>query len=176
MRIDESASAAIPSPLTTFSVNEGLEVVFRLLGLKLTEAFGKSYSRHTDADVIVEYLHPFLVTGLPASTLSALAKVTSIFRNKDHIQALGMSPSTFYRVQRTPDERLTGSQTSQTYQFAELYAHALDVLGTREMADAWFQTPARILSHQKPIDLIATQPGSQKVRQYLTQMDYGVYS
>jgi putative toxin-antitoxin system antitoxin component (TIGR02293 family) len=155
---------------------EWLAAVFKILGLGLKEAFGSGYKPREDRDLTIEFLHPFLIKGLPASSLTALAGVTTIFRIKEHIQVLGMSPSTFYRVQRTPNERLTGSQTSQTYQFAEIYAQALDVLGTREAADSWFQTPAKMLGYTKPIDLISTQPGWQKVRQYLTQMDYGVYS
>ncbi len=161
---------------SSLSAIKRLEFVLNLLGLGFSAEFRKQNKIQANTDIVIDFLHPLLMSGLPASTLIALASATTIFREKGNIPILGMSPSTFYRLQKTPDERLTTAQTAYAFQFAELYTQALDVLGTKEAADNWLQAPARILSNQKPIDLITTQPGLQKVQQYLTQMDYGVYS
>jgi putative toxin-antitoxin system antitoxin component (TIGR02293 family) len=163
-------------PATKNSEIRILESVLGLLGIGLSDAIGSKYKMRPDADIMVEFLHPFLAEGLKASVLLSLARSTSIFRTKQYIEVLGMSPSTFYRIQKKPEERLTNSQTAQTYEFAELYAKAHEIFGSTEVADSWFQTPARQLSDEKPIELLTTPPGLQRVRDYLAQIDYGVYS
>ncbi|WP_273142238.1 antitoxin Xre/MbcA/ParS toxin-binding domain-containing protein [Halomonas sp.] len=59
--------------------------------------------------------------------------------------------------------------------FAEILTRAKDVLGDREEAKRWMNTPAMGLEGRKPIDLITTQAGYELVDDFLTRLDYGVY-
>lgn len=59
--------------------------------------------------------------------------------------------------------------------FNELLALAIDVLGGREVANAWLHTPALGLSGARPIDLLSSARGSDQVRDFLLRLQHGVY-
>src|SRR5262249_5557302 len=64
---------------------------------------------------------------------------------------------------------------SRTWKFAEIVARATPVFGSQAAAEKWLNEPARALGGKKPIELLATQPGTQLVEDLLQQIDYGVY-
>ena len=58
---------------------------------------------------------------------------------------------------------------------AEILAKASAILGSREDAERWLESPAIALNRQCPIDLLATRAGAEIVENFLSQLEYGVY-
>ncbi|MNO09520.1 hypothetical protein D3C81_2327520 [compost metagenome] len=50
------------------------------------------------------------------------------------------------------------------------------MLGDRQQAVNWMTSPAMGLEGKAPIDLLTTQMGFELVEDFLTRMEYGVYS
>lgn len=59
---------------------------------------------------------------------------------------------------------------------AEVTKLAICVLGTRELAQAWLNTPALALDGQRPVDLLGNEPATKSVVDLLMRIEYGVYS
>lgn len=57
----------------------------------------------------------------------------------------------------------------------EILAQAQKVFGDQDTAEAWLATPAVSLDNQRPIDLMASDPGAEAVQTHLTRLEYGVY-
>ena len=57
-----------------------------------------------------------------------------------------------------------------------LHDQAIEVLGSKDIADEWFETPSPWLDGRTPIDLTDTAKGVAEVEAYLTRIFYGVYS
>ena len=55
-------------------------------------------------------------------------------------------------------------------------AKASDIFGSQEEAERWLDSPAIGLNQHRPIDLLATPAGLEIVEDYLTRIEYGVYS
>ncbi len=49
------------------------------------------------------------------------------------------------------------------------------VLGTREAARDWLNTPNRALAGARPVDLLNTSDGEVRVLQVLGRIEHGVY-
>ena len=67
-------------------------------------------------------------------------------------------------------------QAGRTWQFTEILAHATKVLGSQGAAEHWLKRPAVGLNQNSPIDLLATPAGTRMVNDYLTRIEYGVYT
>jgi putative toxin-antitoxin system antitoxin component (TIGR02293 family) len=59
---------------------------------------------------------------------------------------------------------------------AEILDYATRVLGTEELARRWLHEPAIGLDGRRPIDLLETADGRQLVEDYLTRIEFGVYT
>jgi putative toxin-antitoxin system antitoxin component (TIGR02293 family) len=59
---------------------------------------------------------------------------------------------------------------------ARIIALATEVLGDREKASSWLQTPNRALNGKIPLEEIETDPGYQSVEEVLHAIGYGMYS
>ena len=59
---------------------------------------------------------------------------------------------------------------------AQVTELAVRVLGTRELARAWLNTPALALDGKLPIDLLDNETATQSVMDLLIRIEYGVYS
>jgi putative toxin-antitoxin system antitoxin component (TIGR02293 family) len=57
-----------------------------------------------------------------------------------------------------------------------ILAHATRVFGSLETAECWLKQPAIGLGQKCPIDLLATLAGRKVVVDYLTRIEYGVYT
>ena len=123
--------------------------------------------------------HELLKKGLPAISLKALAgSVPFLLSSKDEVleQAVGISLRTYQRRLKDTNKALNAEQSNRVWRFAEIVAKASDVLGGQERAVAWMMQPAIGLDQRRPIDLVGTVAGAELVEDYLTRMDYGVYT
>jgi putative toxin-antitoxin system antitoxin component (TIGR02293 family) len=55
-------------------------------------------------------------------------------------------------------------------------AKAAEVFGSMEAAEIWMSKPAMGLDGHRPIDLLQTAQGAEIVNDFLTRLEYGVYS
>ena len=57
-----------------------------------------------------------------------------------------------------------------------LRAMAEKVFGSRETATRWFHAKALGLDGARPVDLLRSRAGRERVRVFLVRLDYNVYS
>lgn len=122
--------------------------------------------------------HEVLLRGLPADALLHLVAAVSFLERGDALKkAVGLSLRTLQR-HRAKSARpvLSVEQGNRAWRFAEIFAHAADVMGSEAAAEAWMNAPAIGLANRKPIDLLATSAGVEAVEEHLTRLEYGVYT
>lgn len=121
--------------------------------------------------------HDMLLKGLPADALLHLVSTVTFLKEGDTLQnAIGLSLRTLQRHKaRRVSQPLSVEQSNRTWRFAEIFAHAVDVMGSDAAAERWMNTPAIGLDNRKPVDLLATSAGVEAVDEYLTRLEYGVY-
>jgi putative toxin-antitoxin system antitoxin component (TIGR02293 family) len=121
-------------------------------------------------------VHASLSSGLPVSAVPKLRSHLHILQwGLVVVEALGMSLRTAQRLEDAKDKHLSPEQSSRAWKFAEVLARATSVLGSQAAAEEWLNKPARAFEGKRPIELLATQTGTQLVEDFLEQMDYEVY-
>jgi putative toxin-antitoxin system antitoxin component (TIGR02293 family) len=123
-------------------------------------------------------VHQTLLRGLPGSALMALVgRFRVLPRSGKRLEdAVGVSLRTMQRKKGDAAKRLSTEQAGRTWQFAEILARATKALGSQEAAEHWLARPAIGLDRACPIDLLATPVGAKFVDDYLTRIEYGVYT
>lgn len=122
--------------------------------------------------------HEILLRGLPAGALLHLVAAVGFLEEDGALKkAVGLSLRTLQRHKaKSADDLLSLEQSNRAWRFAEIFAHAIDVMGSEEAAEEWMNKAAIGLSNRKPIDLLATSAGVEAVEEYLTRLEYGVYA
>ncbi len=121
--------------------------------------------------------HDLIMKGLSSRALVHLVSNVTILSSGDALnKAIGMSIRTLQRRKTETDRALSTEQSSRAWRFAEILAQATDVLGDQEAAEAWLLAPAIGLDNRRPIDLLSSAAGAEAVENYLTRMEYGVYT
>ncbi len=121
-------------------------------------------------------LHSMMEKGFPSDLVITFVQSYSQFR--DHqvfAKIIGLSDRTVQRRIKKP-EPLTAEQTNSTWRLATVLSKAEEVLGDRQQAVNWMTSPAMGLEGRAPLDLLTTQMGFELVEDFLTRMEYGVYS
>ena len=67
-------------------------------------------------------------------------------------------------------------QNRRTGKYADILAKAAKQLGTIDAAESWLAEPAMGLDQRRPIDLLSTPEGVQLVEEFLTRLEYGIYT
>lgn len=142
---------------------------YRLLGGRKTLRHGVQNS--LDA-------HDLIMRGLPSASLLHLIEGVQVLSRGDALEkVIGMSIRTLQRRKKdTGDRFLSTEQSSRIWRFAEILAHAINVMGSKEAAEEWFEAPAIGLDNRRPIDLLSSAAGAEAVEDYLTRLEYGVYT
>ncbi|SEP09591.1 putative toxin-antitoxin system antitoxin component, TIGR02293 family [Rhodospirillales bacterium URHD0017] len=160
MSVQEAEPKEPPGEEQVYSVAAGL------LGVKGKKARPKSRLE----------IHEFLLSGLSGKAVTSLRRHCHILVLEETVEpALGMSLRTVQRFEADQDKHLSSEQSSRAWKFAEIVARATTVFGSQDAAEKWLSEPARAFEGKKPIELLATQPGTQLVEDLLQQIDYGVY-
>lgn len=122
--------------------------------------------------------HEVLLKGLPTGALLHLVSEVGFLQHEGALQkAIGLSLRTLQRHKAgSGPQVLSVEQSNRTWRFAEIFAHAIDVMGAEDAAEAWMNSPAIGLSNRKPVDLLATSAGVEAVEEYLTRLEYGVHA
>ena len=85
---------------------------------------------------------------------------------------VGISEKTISRKQHG-SERLDIVEGDRTMRLAHVTLEAARAFGDLDKAMRWLRKPNRLLAGDKPIDLIATEPGAALVNQALGTIEYG---
>jgi putative toxin-antitoxin system antitoxin component (TIGR02293 family) len=112
--------------------------------------------------------------GLPASSLVVLGEKLDLNR-ATLSKKLGIPQRTLTR-RLNRHSRLTAAESDRTVRFARVYATAIEMIGDRDKAAQWLQTPNRALRGEVPIDQLDTDLGAKEVENILGRIAYGVYS
>ena len=72
--------------------------------------------------------------------------------------------------------RLLPEESERVYRLAKVVALAESVLGAREKARHWLNTPNRALGNVTPLSLLETEAGADEVTNVLGRIEFGVYS
>lgn len=122
--------------------------------------------------------HDLLMVGLPSQALLHLAKEVAFLNVEINLdKAIGISVRTLQRRKNDGDaSTLSVEQSNRTWKFAEILGRTTEIFGSQKDAEAWLNMPAIGLDQRKPIDLLATSVGVESVEDYLTRIEYGVYT
>jgi putative toxin-antitoxin system antitoxin component (TIGR02293 family) len=146
----------------------------RVYALCLRYLGGKRFWRRdlsSKADV-----HSAIVKGVPYASLIFLVEHVTDVVEEDVAKVLGISTRTLRRQTEAPDKQMPADLASKAWLFAETLAKATEVFGGKEAAEQWLSRPAGGLSGQRPIDLLQTVQGAELVDDFLTRLEYGVYT
>ncbi|MBK5540164.1 DUF2384 domain-containing protein [Pseudomonas sp. TH05] len=134
--------------------------------------FGNRPPRAHDAFEV----HELIEKGFPSDAVINFVQSVTRFKDKQVFgKIIGLSERTVQRRIKNP-EPLTSEQSSSAWRLAKVLSKAEGVLGDLQEAANWMVTPALGLENRAPIDLLTTQVGFELVDDFLTRMDYGVYS
>jgi putative toxin-antitoxin system antitoxin component (TIGR02293 family) len=112
--------------------------------------------------------------GLPAEALFRLAKCLDL-RQAEISAKIGIPQRTLTR-RMARHGRLTAAESDRTVRLAQVYANALDTLGSEDKAAQWLKMPNRALRGGRPLDQLDTDPGVREVEDLLGRIAYGVFS
>jgi hypothetical protein len=71
--------------------------------------------------------------------------------------------------------RLNHPQNAVSFQFEEVFKHAIIVFGDQQSVEDWLKKPCRYLGSKIPLELINNPLGVQVIEDYLTRIEHGVY-
>jgi putative toxin-antitoxin system antitoxin component (TIGR02293 family) len=121
-------------------------------------------------------VHAAILSGVPYGSLIFLVNSVKGLEESDVARVLGISTRTLRRQSETPDKQMPADLASRAWLFAETLAKATDIFGGKEEAERWMSKPATGLDGQRPIELLQTFQGAELVNDFLTRLEYGVYS
>jgi putative toxin-antitoxin system antitoxin component (TIGR02293 family) len=127
---------------------------------------------HTHLDV-----HEALLDGeLQYASLVYLIDSFTVLDEDDLVPVLGISTRTLHRRKESPKKPMPPQLASQAWLFAETLAKASEVFGGKDKAEEWMSKPAMGLDGQRPLEMLKTAQGATLVKDFLTRLEYGVYS
>lgn len=112
-------------------------------------------------------------SGLPLSSIARVRKKLKV-NESALLSLMGMSKET-YQQRQEARENLSLIESDRLYRLARIEAHATEVFEDEETAADWLKQPNRALG-EKPIDLLDTDAGTDRVDRLLTRIEFGVYS
>lgn len=121
-------------------------------------------------------VHAAILNGIPFASLIYLLSSLRSVDESDVVNVLGISARTLRRQRETPKKSMPADLASKTWLFAETLAKASEVFGDKQRAEEWLTKSAMGLDGQRPIDLLQTVQGAEIVNDFLTRLEYGVYS
>ncbi|WP_018912850.1 antitoxin Xre/MbcA/ParS toxin-binding domain-containing protein [Thiomonas sp. FB-6] len=110
------------------------------------------------------------------AVLDTLLAGLGALKRKDVADVLGVSTRTLDRQRTAPERSMPADLASRTWMLAETMAKASEVFGGVQQAEAWMDKPAMGLDGCRPIEMLQTLQGVEVVNDFLTRLEYGVYS
>lgn len=117
-------------------------------------------------------LHALVGDGLPAAVIGRIDRALDLSASES-ARVFGLSATSRKRYKRTPRKRLDPSASDRIVRVASAVADAVEIFGDAARAIAWFKTPSLALGNERPLDLMASDPGARLVRDELLRIRYG---
>ncbi|HJR69852.1 MAG TPA: antitoxin Xre/MbcA/ParS toxin-binding domain-containing protein [Gammaproteobacteria bacterium] len=90
------------------------------------------------------------------------------------LAVLGITGRTAQR--RRQQGVLSSDESDRLYRVARILQRAFEVFAAEDSALAWFKKPQPFFEYHSPLDLVATDAGTQAVEQELGRIEYGDFS
>lgn len=87
---------------------------------------------------------------------------------------LGLPLRTFQRRLGAPEKKLDPTTGGRYYRAIKIVQHATVLMGATTTTLEWLRSPQRALGFRIPLELLATEPGSEAVEDLLGRIEYGV--
>lgn len=139
-------------------------VVLRLLG-------GEALAKKTEHEDVFEIIR----RGIPNRAVQRIEKRWSMHED-DLVRIVGASSRTLARRRRAPRELLTSVESDRIYRFGRAMSRIEEVFDDKDVALDWVSRPNKALLGMKPIDILDTDAGVERVDEVLTRVEHGVYS
>lgn len=111
--------------------------------------------------------------GLPVKVVSDLCRELGVSRSALAKRA-GIPERTLMR--RMQGKTLTPGQSERMVRLARLFQQAVQVLGSKENARRWLNSPRPQLNGNTPLEMADTELGAEEVGHLLGRIEYGVFS
>jgi putative toxin-antitoxin system antitoxin component (TIGR02293 family) len=111
--------------------------------------------------------------GLRVSAVDAVIEELDAPRT-EVLPTLGIARRTLER--RKHKGRLLPAESERVYRLAKILASAESVLGDKQRARRWLNTPNRALGNVSPLSMLETEAGADEVTNVLGRIEYGVHS
>jgi putative toxin-antitoxin system antitoxin component (TIGR02293 family) len=121
-------------------------------------------------------IHSAIVSGVGYGSVIFLVSHMQGLAKGDVAKALGISVRTLRRRSDSPEAQMPANLASKAWLLAETLARSTEIFGGKEEAERWMSKPAVGLDGQRPIALLRTLQGAELVNDFLTRLEYGVYS
>ena len=112
--------------------------------------------------------------GLPESELTVLQHSLDVSSER-LLPLVGLSKATFHR-RKTTGANLTPLVSDRVVRFALLLSKAIKVLGSKDDANKWLNSPQLGLAGAVPLDYAKSEVGAREVENLLGRIEYGVYT
>jgi putative toxin-antitoxin system antitoxin component (TIGR02293 family) len=89
-------------------------------------------------------------------------------------EIVNLSKST--RLRRQDAGRLNPEESDRLCRFARILTHAMDVFDDESHVVEWLWNPNTALGQQPPVQLLATDVGTDQVDRLLTRIEHGIVS
>ncbi|WP_211453062.1 type II RES/Xre toxin-antitoxin system antitoxin [Collimonas antrihumi] len=111
--------------------------------------------------------------GMEAVIISRIASELLNIPLQSLLTSLRLPSSTINR-KISSGERLSASESDRAARTVLIYAQAKDVLEDGKLAAEWLQRPSVELRGERPLDMLDTQTGFDRVRDVLVRLEHGV--
>ncbi|WP_232431311.1 antitoxin Xre/MbcA/ParS toxin-binding domain-containing protein [Cupriavidus sp. UYPR2.512] len=114
--------------------------------------------------------------GMEAAVLERLAKDVLNVPLLTLVKSLKLAPSTVQRRLKggRDDSRLSPAESDRVARVLIILKIARDLFGDDKRAVEWIKRPLAPLGHKRPIEMLDTQPGYDRVRDVLLHASEGV--
>src|SRR5262249_49361826 len=116
-------------------------------------------------------VHAALSRGLPNAAAVTLVEGLHLLRPAEVLKVIGFAERSWQRHRSEGKRPLSPERSSRAWKFAEVLAKATKIFGSQEAAERWLDQPAIGLDHQRPVDLLNTQTGTELVEEFLERLD-----
>lgn len=113
-----------------------------------------------------------LKKGLPVNSLHKLCKNMGVPESK-LAATVNIAQRTLTR--RKLEGRFRPDESERVLRLARLFERAVEVIGSEQGAQQWFQSPVKGLGGKTPLEFADTEPGALEVEIMLDRIEDGVF-
>lgn len=115
-------------------------------------------------------INDLIQAGFPGQALVALKAARAHFTNREEARALGVSEKTVERA--VADALIKPSTSDRLYRMARIIDLASEVLCDEQQALQWLRSAQYGLGGRVPLDLLATDAGTEQIETELQQIKF----